>query len=87
MLCNLGDWHIPDYENPRAAFHKFLQSVHSCLGELFTFIDEENKRLGYIFAKVVEIPKARVEGPVESFYPKPAKLSLGRSLNTIINRF
>ncbi|MGN6398795.1 MAG: hypothetical protein ACTHMI_24720 [Mucilaginibacter sp.] len=35
--------------------YKFLQAVHSCLGELFAFIDEENKRLGYKFARETEI--------------------------------
>lgn len=29
---------------------KYLQSVYSALGELFTFIEEENKRLGYSYA-------------------------------------
>lgn len=37
--------------------YKFLKSVYSCLGELFSFIDEENKRLGYKFAKVEDIPQ------------------------------
>jgi hypothetical protein len=35
---------------------KYLQSVHSCLGELFAFIEEENKRLGYKYALGFEIP-------------------------------
>ncbi len=34
---------------------KFLQSVHSCLGDLFTFIEEENKRLGYKYSREDEI--------------------------------
>jgi hypothetical protein len=34
--------------------YKFLKSVYSCLGELFTFIDEENKRLGYRYAREIE---------------------------------
>ena len=34
--------------------YKFLKSVYSCLGELFTFIDEENARLGYKFANVID---------------------------------
>lgn len=29
---------------------KYLQSVYTYLGELFTFIEEENKRLGYSYA-------------------------------------
>jgi len=28
--------------------------VYSCLGELFTFIEEENKRLGYSYAREVD---------------------------------
>lgn len=35
--------------------YKYLQSVYSCLGDLFVFIEEENKRLGYSFAKKEEI--------------------------------
>jgi len=35
--------------------YKFLQAVHSCLGDLFAFIEEENKRLGYKFAREAEI--------------------------------
>jgi hypothetical protein len=35
--------------------YKFLQAVHSCLGDLFTFIEEENRRLGYRYASEGEI--------------------------------
>ena len=31
--------------------YKFLHAVYSCLGELFAFIEEENKRLGYRYAR------------------------------------
>jgi hypothetical protein len=34
--------------------YKFLKSVHSCLGDLFAFIEEENKRLGYRYAREEE---------------------------------
>jgi hypothetical protein len=34
--------------------YKFLRNVYSCLGELFTFIDEENKRLGYKYSREIE---------------------------------
>ncbi len=34
---------------------KFLQNVYKNLGDLFTFIDEENKRLGYSYARVSDI--------------------------------
>jgi hypothetical protein len=30
--------------------YKYLKQVHQCLGELFAFIEEENKRLGYSYA-------------------------------------
>ena len=34
--------------------YKYLQAVYSCLGDLFTFIEEENKRLGYSYARIDE---------------------------------
>ena len=34
--------------------YKFLQAVHACLGDLFTCIEEENKRLGYSYARETE---------------------------------
>lgn len=36
--------------------YKYLQAVHSCLGELFNFIEEENKRLGYKYADHIPAP-------------------------------
>ncbi len=36
--------------------YKYLQAVYSCLGDLFTFIEEENKRLGYKYAREIEVP-------------------------------
>src|ERR1700743_511168 len=48
---------------------KYLQSVYLALGDLFTFIEEENKRLGYSYARVVEIPKYRVEEITNDTYP------------------
>lgn len=36
--------------------YKYLQAVHSCLGELFSFIEEENKRLGYKYAEHIPAP-------------------------------
>lgn len=55
---------------------KFLQTVHSCLGELFTFIHEENKRLGYSFAKVAEVEETYLEEPLETTYPITAEAKL-----------
>jgi hypothetical protein len=40
---------------------KYLQAVHSCLGDLFNFIEEENKRLGYKYAEHVPVPNYRQE--------------------------
>jgi hypothetical protein len=36
--------------------YKFLKNVYTSLGELFTFIEEENKRLGYKYAQDVALP-------------------------------
>jgi hypothetical protein len=36
--------------------YKYLQAVHACLGDLFNFIEEENKRLGYKYAEHVSLP-------------------------------
>ena len=35
--------------------YKFLLAVHSCLADLFNFIEEENKRLGYSYARETDI--------------------------------
>lgn len=34
---------------------KYLQAVYKSLGDLFTFIEEENKRLGYSYARIDEM--------------------------------
>jgi len=36
--------------------YKYLQAVYSCLGDLFSFIEEENKRLGYKYAEHIPAP-------------------------------
>src|ERR1700761_3880229 len=36
--------------------YKFLRNVYTCLGELFAFIEEENKRLGYKYSQEDELP-------------------------------
>jgi hypothetical protein len=36
--------------------YKYLQAVYTCLGDLFNFIEEENKRLGYKYAEAAELP-------------------------------
>jgi len=40
---------------------KYLQSVYTSLGELFAFIEEENKRLGYKYAQNIEMPHHNFE--------------------------
>ena len=30
--------------------YKYLQSVYNCLGDLFSFLEEENKKMGYRYA-------------------------------------
>jgi len=34
---------------------KFLQAVYFSLGDLFAFLEEENKRLGYSYAQSIEV--------------------------------
>jgi len=36
--------------------YKFLRNVYTSLGELFAFIDEENKRLGYQYSREEDLP-------------------------------
>ena len=59
---------------------KFLQSVYTSLGDLFTFIEEENKRLGYSYAKPVELQSYQVEETEES-YPVAAEAKLRPLIN------
>jgi hypothetical protein len=35
--------------------YKYLQSVYNSLGDLFAFIEEENKRLGYSYAQSIGV--------------------------------
>jgi hypothetical protein len=49
--------------------YKFLQAVHSCLGDLFAFIEEENKRLGYKFARETEIQPQHQEAKENEYQP------------------
>jgi hypothetical protein len=60
---------------------KFLQAVHSCLGDLFAFIEEENKRLGYSFAREEEIPQHSEEEITENPYPMSAEAKLRPLIN------
>jgi hypothetical protein len=49
--------------------YKYLQSVYSCLGDLFVFIEEENKRLGYSYAHANEAQQRQPEQTTENAYP------------------
>jgi hypothetical protein len=55
---------------------KFLQSVYASLGDLFTFIEEENKRLGYSYAGKTEIPGYQFKETADDspFIPAETKL-------------
>jgi hypothetical protein len=59
---------------------KFLQSVYYSLGDLFTFIEEENKRLGYSYAQPMEIQQHKME-EVESSYPTAGETKLRPLIN------
>lgn len=59
---------------------KFLQAVYSSLGELFAFIEEENKRLGYSYARATEIRQTYLEEE-ESSYSATAETKLRPLIN------
>ncbi|MDB5008042.1 MAG: hypothetical protein JWP45_2435 [Mucilaginibacter sp.] len=65
--------------------YKFLQSVYNCLGDLFTFIEEENKRLGYRYAREGEIPQRYHEEITEDTYPMLADSKI-RPINNYANQ-
>jgi hypothetical protein len=55
--------------------YKYLQAVHSCLGDLFNFIEEENKRLGYRYAEESEsIPKYHNTDQDDTYQSSETKL-------------
>jgi hypothetical protein len=60
--------------------YKFLKNVYACLGELFTFIDVENKRLGYKYSREEELPVYTPAEQVTEEYSIPAETRL-RILN------
>ncbi len=53
---------------------KYLQAVHSCLGDLFSFIEEENKRLGYKYAEHIPAPSYHQIDADDSQLPQEATL-------------
>lgn len=52
---------------------KFLQAVHACLGDLFAFMDEENKKMGYSYAHEDEIMPYHQDEIIEGTYPMTAE--------------
>jgi hypothetical protein len=46
---------------------KYLLAVYSCLGDLFDFIEEENKRLGYSYARETASPQRNEAGIIENY--------------------
>jgi hypothetical protein len=51
--------------------HKYLLSVYHCLGELFTFIEEENKRMGYSYARSTPMEHYQGENAATEFTIQP----------------
>jgi hypothetical protein len=60
---------------------KYLQSVYSCLGDLFTFIEEENKRLGYSYSRIAEDQKPYKAEFLEGDYPLTSETKLRPLIN------
>jgi hypothetical protein len=60
--------------------YKFLQAVHSALGDLFTFIEEENKRLGYSYARPADLGQYNEE-VIEKPYMHPTETKLRPLIN------
>ncbi|HEY8783749.1 MAG TPA: hypothetical protein VIM16_19125 [Mucilaginibacter sp.] len=62
---------------------KYLQAIYSCLGDLFSFIEEENKRLGYSYAREEQImPHHEQEEEItENTYPMVAETKLRPLIN------
>lgn len=58
---------------------KYLQNVYTCLGELFAFIEDENERLGYKYAREIKL----------GTLPKPEEVSeenyAGSTMRPLIN--
>jgi hypothetical protein len=59
---------------------KYLQAVYASLGDLFNFIEEENKRLGYSYAREVETPQFNEEEIIKN-YNMPAETKLRTLIN------
>ncbi len=61
--------------------YKFLQAVHACLGDLFSFIEEENKRLGYSYARPNEFAQQLEEEKLTGTYSASTETKLRPLIN------
>jgi hypothetical protein len=60
---------------------KYLQAVYACLGDLFNFIEEENKRLGYSYAQGVQISSHQEDETTENTYQMLTETKLRPLIN------
>src|SRR3984885_8166623 len=60
---------------------KYLQAIYACLGDLFNFIEEENKRLGYSYAQEVQILSHQEDEMTENTYPMLTETKLRPLIN------
>jgi hypothetical protein len=61
--------------------YKFLQSVYNCLGDLFAFIEEENKRLGYSYAREPEVEQSHLDFTEDDYADNTAEPKLRPLIN------
>jgi len=75
-FCELGKGPDDTGKCLNSTNYKFLQSVYTCLGDLFTFIEEENKRLGYSYAREPEMPVELEVNTSDEDYLQPSETKL-----------
>jgi len=75
-FCELGKGPDDTGKCLNSTNYKFLQSVYTCLGDLFTFIEEENKRLGYSYAREPEMPVQLEVNTSDEEYVQPSEIKL-----------
>lgn len=56
-FCEMGISSVDNNKSLTSTNLKFLKAVYESLGDVFTFIEEENKKLGYKFADEFEEPQ------------------------------
>ena len=60
---------------------KYLQAIYLCLGDLFNFIEEENKKLGYSYACEDQIMPHQGDEITEATYPMITETKLRPLIN------